>query len=76
MRYPSLKQFFKDSLGLMSDANPPTSWWCPDADLLLITGAYTYGYGNYEELRSDPEFFQLFKQVISSGVFWTYLVFS
>eukprot|EP00210_Caulerpa_lentillifera_P000674 g651.t1 len=62
MKYPILKQFFKDSLRLMSDANPPTSWWCPDADLLLISGAYTYGYGSYDELRSDREFFQLFKQ--------------
>ena len=44
------------------DASPPARWWNVDMDLSLISGVFTYGYGNYDELRSDPEVCHAYRQ--------------
>lgn len=62
LQHPDVRALFKRSLSVMSDANPPMPWWNSDMDLLLISGVFVYGYGNYEEMRSDPEFCNVYRQ--------------
>ncbi|CAD7698432.1 unnamed protein product [Ostreobium quekettii] len=51
-----MRRFFERSLKGMSDTNLPAPWWSASADLALIAGVHKHGYGNYEAVRTDPQF--------------------
>jgi hypothetical protein len=34
----------------------PAEWWTADDDRNLLLGIYKHGYGNFNEIRQDPEF--------------------
>ncbi|GMH33669.1 hypothetical protein BSKO_01503 [Bryopsis sp. KO-2023] len=62
-----MMELFESSLGMVSDANPPAQWWTSKTDLCLLRGVHKHGYGNYDAVRTDPEFSWAFGQVNSKA---------
>lgn len=56
------REMFKRALSTMMDSGPPAPWWNTEIDLLLIEAVYNHGYGNYDEMRTDPGICQMYQK--------------
>ncbi|MCO5571836.1 hypothetical protein L7F22_025584 [Adiantum nelumboides] len=58
---PRTQEIVYNAINSLGDATVPCDWWTREADLALLAGVYSHGFGNYEALRMDDEFVEALK---------------
>eukprot|EP00249_Psilotum_nudum_P023985 c29048_g1_i1 orf=227-2086(+) len=58
---PETQDASHNAIESLGDATMPCGWWNRECDLALLDGVYKHGFGNYEALRTDEHFADIFR---------------